>query len=176
MPKKAPIFLERLIRQQIVLLSPSFEPQIKAILKKLDSLYSINICLLEDNYEEFPLFSPCPLCLKQFNKTSLTILHMIFVHRNMKFEFKFEQKDSYYNILKIKGLRKKLPNIKQSNVKSGFFYCSKQKNSISRTNKIRYHIKLLVQNTIKKGFCEENAIQKQPKPNNILFLSDSDLF
>lgn len=175
MEKKTPIFLERVIREQILLLSPSFEPQIKSIIKRLDSLYNISISLLDSPFENFPLLSPCPLCSKQFSKTSLTILHMIFVHRNIKFEFKLEQKDSYYHILKIKGIRKELAFIKETKDNSGFFYCGKQRNNNNRTKQIRYHIKLLVQNTIKKVFIAENTLVKQPKVNNsIMFLSDSD--
>ena len=164
---KTPLLLERNIRQQLLI--GSFEPQIKSILKKLDSISSITL-QLKDFSKEYPAVFQCPFCDKTFQKANFVIYHLIFVHRNMRFELKLEKIDPNipYYILSIVGKKK----VFRSTALSSFFYRCKPNKSVKG---MRIDVKLLVQNSLKKAFCEEVDWRKRPKINNsLMFLSDSD--
>ena len=170
--KKTTIFLERNIRHQILLGSDTFEPQIKGILRKLESISEMRLRFSKDFTKDFPAVFECPFCEKKFEKASFSIYHLIFLHRTARFEFKIEQ--SALNpatfTLMISGKNKPKGNFAKKN--SAFFYRNKPNKKLKM---MRYDVKLLVQNTLKKGFCEEIDWRKKPKNHNsLMFLSDSE--
>jgi hypothetical protein len=165
---KTPILLERNIRQQILLASHTFEPQIKTILQKLESISSINLKISTDFNRDFQALFRCPICKKNYLKASFAVFHLVFIHRNFSFEFKLEQSHGNQYVLFIKGKTKE----KRALNNLAFVYRCKSKKLIKG---MRYEVKLSVQNTLKKGFSEEIDWRKKPKTNtSMMFMSDSD--
>ena len=163
-----PILLERNLRQQILLVSYTFEPQIKTILKKLESVIAINLKFPTNFFREYGTSFHCPFCKKTFLNATFTVYHLLFIHRGDDFEFKLEPCSSSQYILNIKGKKKE----KRAVGKIAFQHLAKPK---TVTKGMRYEVKLNVQNTLKKRFMEEMDGRKKPKTNYpMMFMSDSE--
>lgn len=144
---KTAILLERNIRQQLILDSGKFEPQIKAIFKKLETISRVSIIYEDQFANEHSSFFNCFFCKKSFGKAISIVYHFLFFHRNMKFTFKLEASNSHKNTFTLSIKSEKKP-FNVASPSSFSFY-----NKPNKSNKgIRYEAKLMVQKLIKKGF------------------------
>lgn len=163
----APLLLERNIRERIMIGSFTFEPQIKAILKKIDQVASISL-KFESEIQDFTLSFQCPFCPKSFTKACYVVYHLLFIHKNLSFTFKLKPIDNNRFGLVIQAERKKKHEI--SNF--AFIYRCKPKRN---TKGMRYELKLSVQNILKKAFSEENEGKKKSRTGFVMnFMSDSE--
>lgn len=144
---KTSFLLERNIRQQLFLLSETFEPQIKQLLKKLEVIPKIIVNFEDEYMNEYSSKFSCSFCNRKFDNTMLLVYHLLFIHRNMKFLFKLEPSNPIKNIynLNIRAEKKPFTVINPS----AFFFRYKPNSS----NKgIRYEVKLTMQKIMKKSY------------------------
>lgn len=144
---KTSFVLERNIRQQLFLLSETFEPQIKQLLKKLEVIPKIIVNFEDEYLNEYSSMFTCSFCQKKFQNAMLLVYHLLFIHRNMKFIFKLEPANTVKNIynLNIRAEKKPFTVVNPS----AFFFLYKPNSS----NKgIRYEMKLAMQKIMKKSY------------------------